>query len=140
MRCETLHNTLVFVGVIEKNRLESLQLAACEVSGESFELCFDEARYWGHNHIVYAAPGHMPQQLAQLAVSLEQSLSRHHFKLERREYKPHVTLLRDARWTDAPLPEMQPVRWQVRDFALVQSVQQDGLSDYRVLSRFALRA
>lgn len=138
MHGETLHNTLVFIGDVEQFRLEALQLAAQEVSGKDFELCFDMARYWGHNHIVYAAPGEMPQQLAQLVSALEQRLMTHRFKFDRREYKPHVTLLRNARWTDAPLPAMQPVRWQIKDFALVQSEQKDGLAGYRVLARFPL--
>ncbi len=155
MSGETLHNTLVFIGDVELARLEALQLAAQEVSGQTFELCFDAARYWAHNHIVYAAPGEMPLQLAQLVSVLEQRLMTHRFKFDRREYKPHVTLLRNARWTDAPkagnpqpasgraeltppLPAMQPVRWQIKDFALVQSEQKDGLASYRVLARFPL--
>lgn len=138
MHSETLHNTLVFIGDVGPDRLEALQLAAREVSGKAFELCIDAAHYWGHNHIVYAAPGHVPQPLAQLASALEQRLAMHRFKFDEREYKPHVTLLRNAHWTDAPLPEMQPVCWQVRDFALVQSVRQDGLASYRVLVRFPL--
>lgn len=138
MRGEMLHNTLVFIGKVELDRLEALQLAAQEVSAESFDLCFDDARYWGHNHIVYAAPSVAPQQLVQLASALELSLTRHRFKFDQREYKPHVTLLRNARWSDAPLPEMQPVCWQTRDFALVQSAHQDGLASYRVLARFPL--
>ena len=102
MRGETLHNTLVFIGDVEQSRLEALQLAALEVSAACFELCFDGARYWGHNHIVYAAPDHVPQQLAQLVSALEQRLMTHRFKFDQREYKPHVTLLRNAHWTDVP--------------------------------------
>ena len=120
--------------------LEVLQRAAQEVSGKNFELCFDEAHYWGHNHIVYAAPRHVPQQLAQLVDELQQRLIVHRFKFDRRDYQPHVTLLRNAHWSDAPLPVMQPVRWQISDFALVQSVHQDGLASYRVLARFPLCA
>ncbi|MGA7749498.1 MAG: RNA 2',3'-cyclic phosphodiesterase [Gallionella sp.] len=138
MRGETLHNTLVFIGNIEQSRLEALQLAAREARGKIFELCFDAARYWEHNHIVYAAPGHVPQHLAQLVGVLEQGLAAHGFKFDQREYKPHVTLLRNAHWYDAPLPDMHPVHWQIKDFALVQSAQQDGQSNYRVLARFPL--
>lgn len=138
MRGETLHATLVFVGELERSRLEALQLAAQEVDGERFALCFDEARYWGHNHIAYAAPRDVPQQLARLVGALEQRLARHHFKFDRREYKPHVTLLRNAQWSDTPLPEMRRVCWQANDFALLQSVQQDGVASYRVLARFPL--
>lgn len=139
MRSETLHATLVFIGEIAPDRLEALQLAAREVNAESFDLCFDVAHYRGHNHIVYAAPGRVPPQLAQLVEMLEGRLSRRHFEFERRAYKPHVTLLRNTHWTDQSLPQMQPVCWQVKDFSLVQSAQQDGASHYRVLARFPLR-
>lgn len=138
MRRETLHNTLVFIGDVECYGLEVLQRAAQEVSGEGFELCFGEARYWGHNHIVYAAPRHVPPQLAHLVDALGRRLAAHRFEFDRRDYKPHVTLLRNARWSDAPLPAMPPVCWQIRDFALMQSVPRDGLTDYRVLARFPL--
>ncbi len=138
MRSETLHNTLAFIGSVEQSRLEALLLAAQEVSKSCFEICFDEARYWGHNHIVYATPSEAPQQLVQLVSALEQSLEMHRFKFDKREYKPHVTLLRNAHWTDTPLPEMPPVRWQIYDFALMQSGQQNGQANYQELARFPL--
>lgn len=56
MRPDTLHLTLVFLGDIPCARLEALQLAAAEVSAQGFDVCLDEARYWGHNHILYNAP------------------------------------------------------------------------------------
>lgn len=139
MRDTTLHSTLVFIGDIESPALEALQLAAREVSAETFELCFDHAGYWGHNHIVYAAPSQISPPLVQLVETLEQRLDAHRFKFVRRAYQPHVTLLRNARWRDTPLPAMQPASWQVRDFALVHSALRDGLADYRVLVRFPLR-
>ena len=54
--------------------------------------------------------------------TLEKSLQRHHFSFDRRVYKPHVTLLRHVRSTDSPLPAMSAIIWEVKDFALVQSV------------------
>ena len=136
MRPATLHATLVFLGEIEVSRLEALLLAAGEVAARSFELCFDEARYWGHNHIVYAAPSVVPDALLHLVSELEQSLIRHRFNFDQREYKPHITLLRNAHWTDDPLPEMKPVCWKIKDFVLVQS--QGGVMNYRVLAHFPL--
>lgn len=132
MRRETLHATLLFIGQLERDRLESLQLAAQEVRAEAFELRFDTARYWGHNHIAYAAPGRVPPQLRELVDTLEQRMTGHRFRFEPRVYKPHVTLLRNAQWSDEPLPAMPPVCWQIRDFALVQSLPEE----YRVLERF----
>lgn len=138
MRQETLHVTLVFLGEVERARLESLRRAAQEVRAEGFELCFDAAHYWGHNHIVYAAPDHTPPQVAQLVGALEHSLAGHGFTFDPREHKLHITLLRNARWTHAALPVMPPVCWQIKDFALMQSVPQGGVMSYRVLARFPL--
>lgn len=139
MRDATLHATLVFLGEVVQHRLEALLLAAQEVEGRSFDLVFDAARYWGHNHIVYAAPHAVPPQLAQLVHDLEQSLGRHRFRFERREYKPHVTLLRHAQWSDSPLPEMRRVVWRANAFALMQSAADAEGANYRVLARFPLR-
>jgi len=97
MRGETLHITLIFIGNVELHGLAVLKRAAQEISGESFELCFDEARYWGHNHIVYAAPRHVPPQLLQLAAALEERLAAHRFEFDRREYQPHGALERCAK-------------------------------------------
>ncbi len=139
MRAGTLHATLLFLGDVVQHRLEALQLAAQEAEGRHCDLAFDVAHYWGHNHIVYASASTVPQQLAQLVQVLEQRLKKHHFHFDKRPFKPHVTLLRHAQWSDAPLPEMQRVAWKIRDFALVQSVPDEEGANYRVLARFPLR-
>lgn len=140
MRAATLHNTLVFLGDVAQHRLEALQLAAQEVEGKSFNLALDAAHYWGHNHIVYAAPSAVPPQLEQMVHDLEQRMDMHRFQFDKRAYKPHITLLRHARWSDAPLPEMDRVVWRTRDFALVQSVPDEEGANYRVLARFPLHS
>lgn len=138
MRSDTLHNTLVFIGSVEMHRLQALQLAAQEFNAESFELRFDEVRYWRRNRIVYAAPCVVPQPLATLVNALEERLDAHHFKFDRRDYSPHVTLLRNAHWKEELLPKIPPVCWRIADFVLVQSVPGEGLTNYHVLARFPL--
>jgi len=138
MRSATLHVTLVFLGNVAQHRLEALKLVGQEAEGKSFDLSFDKAHYWGHNHIAYAATDIIPPQLLQLVHVLERLLNQHHFQFERREYKPHVTLLRNAKWNDVPLPEMNKVVWQVKNFALLQSVPNDEGAHYRVLAKFRL--
>ncbi len=134
MRPETLHATLVFLGEVAIDRLEALSLAAAEVCTEHFELCFDEVRYWGHNRIIYAVPSSVPPALQQLVDELEQHLRQHGFRFEQREYKPHVTLMRNVHWRDDPLPEVQKACWHVRDFVLMQA----GGANYRELACFPL--
>ena len=138
MRPDTLHATLAFLGDVAAHRLEALKLAAQEVGGEGFELCFDIARYWGHNHIAYAAPSAVPEPLPLLVDELEQRLGAHRFRFDRRAYKPHVTLLRHANWSDEPLPEMPAATWRAKDFVLVQSLRDERGARYEALARFPL--
>lgn len=138
MRPETLHLTLVFLGDVAERRLEALCLAAQEVQGEPFDLTLDAARYWGHNHIAYAAPSVIPPSLAALVRALEGRLRAHRFHFDRRDHRPHVTLLRHAKWSDAPLPVLPPVHWPVRRFVLVRSLRDEAGAGYEVLAEFPL--
>jgi len=140
MRADTLHATLVFLGDVEEHRLEALQLAAQEVEESTFHLAFDVAHYWGHNHILHATASNVPTQLLQLVEDLEQHLIKHRFRFEKRSYKLHLTLLRHAQCSDAPLPAMPRVVWKVRDFVLVQSVPDKNEANYQVLARFFLNS
>ncbi|HEY5994652.1 MAG TPA: RNA 2',3'-cyclic phosphodiesterase [Gallionellaceae bacterium] len=134
-----LHATLVFLGGVAGHRLESLKLAAQELQDQKFDLTLNLAHYWGHNHIVHAAPEVVPPHLPPLVRSLEQGLIRHRFHFDNRpEYKPHITLLRHARWTDAPLPAMPKVTWHIKNFALVQSLDSEDGVVYQVLEQFPL--
>lgn len=138
-RPDNLHATLVFVGGVPAQRLEALKLAAQEVNGRQFELAFDQARYWGHNHIVHAAPSAVPAELDRLVEDLQQSLRRHGFSFDSHSrYRPHITLLRHARWRNAALPRMQPSLWRMDHFALVQSVSGPDGVNYQVIAAFPL--
>ncbi|MBU4045308.1 MAG: RNA 2',3'-cyclic phosphodiesterase [Gammaproteobacteria bacterium] len=140
MRDETLHCTLAFLGEVPEARLEALCLIAQELDSQPFDLDLVGAHYWGHNHIVYAAPATTPDELVVLVARLEESLRKHAFHFEQRPYKPHVTLLRHAQWTDAPLPPMPSVRWRCREFVLVQSLGDAQGARYEVLCRFGVQA
>jgi 2'-5' RNA ligase len=140
MRTDTLHSTLVFVGEVEESRLDVLRLVAKGLNTRDFELKLTSAHYWGHNHIVYAAPDVTPPQLVELVQELEGKLRVHRFPIENHPYKSHVTLLRNAQWADSPLPPMPAVCWKFNDFVLVQSMRDDeGSPHYEVLARFPLQ-
>jgi 2'-5' RNA ligase len=140
MRGDTLHATLVFLGEVAEQRLEALRLAAQETNWQGFELKLTAAHYWGHNHIAFAAPDVTPPQLGELVKELETRLRKHRFHLEQRPYKPHVTLLRNAQWSDAKLPTMPAVSWKFNEFVLVRSARDEqGAAHYEVLERFPLR-
>ncbi|MDP2761077.1 MAG: RNA 2',3'-cyclic phosphodiesterase [Sideroxyarcus sp.] len=139
MRPDILHCTLVFLGEVAEQHVQALCLAAREVDFHSFELDLTTAHFWGHNHIVYAAPDAVPPALNTLVFNLECALRKQRFRLERHPYQPHVTLLRHALWSDAPLPVLPRVRWQINDFALVQSLSDEQGAHYKLLSHFPVQ-
>ncbi|GAB1233466.1 hypothetical protein UT4_19340 [Ferrigenium sp. UT4] len=79
MRPDTLHCTLVFLGAVPEHRLEALCRAAREAAFREFTLTLAAAHYWGHNHIVYAAPSTLATAHAALVQALEQALRKHRF-------------------------------------------------------------
>jgi 2'-5' RNA ligase len=138
MHVDTLHCTLVFVGNIESDRVTQLNDAVLNVAVSPFTLCFDEVRCWEGSGIVYAAPTKIPEELVALAGLIEVSLEAIGVKFDKRRYQPHVTMLRNARCDRKILPTVDPVCWEISDFALLQSVQKEGRAGYRVVSRFPL--
>lgn len=139
MRADSLHCTLVFLGNVATRRLEALKLAAEEVQAKPFSVMFDRAAYWGHNHIVYGGPSVTPPELSDLVTCVQASLRRHRFRYEHRDYVPHITLLRHAKWGETPLPAVPAVSWPANEFALLQSLPQDAGTHYEVLARFPLK-
>jgi 2'-5' RNA ligase len=140
MQPATLHTTLVFLGQVAAHRLDTAHQAARETAFHAFALEFTAAHYWRHNHIVYAAPASVPEPLQQLVAELERNLLAQGFRFERRPYRPHVTLLRNATWDGAVLPPVPAVRWQVGEFALVRSHSAVQSARYEVLARFPRQA
>lgn len=140
MQPNTLHVTLVFLGLVVENRLEALQLAAQEVDFQPFDLRLTEVHYWEHNRIVYAAPEVIPARLAALVDQLAAKLSNHCFNFDRRSYKPHVTLLRNAKWSDPALPIQPEACWKINKFVLVQSKGDEQGPCYEVLACFPAKS
>lgn len=105
--------------------------------GARHELPIEQARYWPHNHIVWAGPWEMPPALAALASALNGSLAKAGFTLEERAFNAHVTLIRKARAKGA-LPLLPGVAWPVDEFALMRSEFAAEGARYSVLQRFKL--
>jgi 2'-5' RNA ligase len=133
-RADTIHLTLAFLGEADPERTGA---AAGGVRAARLELPIEQARYWPHNHIVWAGPWDMPPALAALANSLSASLANAGFTLEEHAFHAHVTLIRKARAKGA-LPLLPAVDWPVAEFALVRSELAAEGARYSVLQRFKL--
>jgi RNA 2',3'-cyclic 3'-phosphodiesterase len=137
-RRDKLHLTLVFLGNIEHEKIPQLEALAARLRVPRFDLEFGATGYWRHNRIVWAAPVAIPQRLAELVAALEGTLENAGYRFDRRPYAPHITLIRDAH-EPGELPRFS-TRWEISEFALVQSTRDDQGSRYQVVARWPLAA
>lgn len=133
-----IHLTLVFIGNVTNQQLETLRQVANEVKQLSFDLTMDEIQYWQHNRIVHVGPSQCPAELSALVNDLQNRLSAAGFSLEKRSYIPHITLVRKALCKNLPNLTTS-ISWHVNEWTLVQSKQTDQGSVYISLDRWPLK-
>jgi 2'-5' RNA ligase len=138
---ENLHLTLAFLGNVAANRMLALRLVADAVIAEPFELTLARAGYWRAQRLAWAAPLHGPPALTALHARLTDVLRLRGFHAERRAFKPHVTLLRDAAALSPSSHDgIISLRWPVRDFVLACSEPVPQGVRYRVIGTWPLHA
>jgi len=125
-----IHLTLAFLGDVPESRLADVMAVAEAVSSAAFSTCFDQVGSFSRSEVAWARPSRAPEALLRLAADLDSRLRESGFALEKRPFAPHVTLVRRIlRKVDrAPL---EPIAWETRAFALVES----GLSAGRYETR-----
>ena len=136
-RAETIHLTLVFTGHVPRSTVPVLKDAAADIRLPAFEMVFDQSECWRHNRIAFMTTSEPHQALTDLVTGLKGTLDRLGIPYDRRPYKPHVTLVRNADCRpDAPAT--QPIRWPVREFVLVESRLSHEGAQYLHLGRYPL--
>jgi 2'-5' RNA ligase len=118
VRTDGLHLTLHFIGPVEQARVPAL-IDACRVASAPCTLSLDSAELWP-NHCAVLCARDVPPALAALHASIARALRALGLPVERRSFRPHVTLARHAAGAQAP-PEATPLPWNARGHVLVQS-------------------
>jgi 2'-5' RNA ligase len=136
MNPATVHLTLLFVGSLERARLPELQ-AAVAIPLPKFEVVFDQADCWRHNRIAFLAASQPPAALFDLVRALESQVGQAGIGFDRRPYKPHITLVRNAD-CKKDIPTLKPIVWAARDFVLMESNSNANGASYQELARWPL--
>lgn len=127
------HITLVFYGRADADGLACLSEAADAIRGQAFQLTFDQLGYWSKPKVVWLAPKVIPQPLITLQADLSQTLvDKCGYQAEKRPYRPHLTLTRKSK-RGPEVKEIESIVWQVKRFALVQSITRAEGVEYRLL-------
>jgi 2'-5' RNA ligase len=133
-----LHVTLLFLGEISNEKLPAIQQAGAALIGTpTFALDFDTLESWGRKILCLTSSTPSPVAI-ELADKLRASLRSQLNQLDERPYLPHITLARDLPRGLRP-HKIQPLRQQVNDFALVESVRDSSGSNYSLLERWQLQ-
>jgi 2'-5' RNA ligase len=131
---ERLHLTLHFLGAVRRERVSEVS-EGLGVPFSAFELVLGRAQLWPHGIAVLRPAAEVPSRLVLLHGLLREALQRLQLPTEERPFRPHVTLARRAHLALAP-SGLQPLRWRVRGYALVES-QRAPAGGYAVLRRYA---
>ncbi len=137
MLLSNLHITLHFIGNVSEKQMACLHQAAQAISGDSFELTLDHYGYFSKPKVLWMGLKEMPAALKQLHNKLENAFLKCGYQSEKREYSPHVTLMRKLS-TPGDFSKFHPVLWSVNNFVLVESVLVDGGVKYEVIESYPL--
>ena len=123
------HVTLAFVGPFPENRVPYLLERAAQIEVEPFRLNFDRLEYWARPRVASLSAATVPPALQQLVDSLNAVLLDLGLKPEDRNYRPHITVVRNARaFTTERLSQRVTTEWS--SFELVESVSVPGGVSY----------
>ncbi len=134
-RAETLHLTLAFLGATDAARVPVIEAAAAGIRTAPFVCALDEVGFWRANRIVWAGASSIAPALDELVADLRGALAEAAVHFDPKPFVPHITLIRKARLGFTP-PRFEPIRWSVREFALVRSALGPTGSDYSVQARW----
>jgi 2'-5' RNA ligase len=92
-----LHVTLCFLGAVAESELAALRERAAGIDAPAFELSFERLELWREARILAATVERVPGAAAELAAALAGAAGAVGLTLERRPWRPHITLARGVK-------------------------------------------
>lgn len=126
------HITLAYFGASDAATQACLEEQVKTITSQAFELSLSKCGYWPRPQVAWLAPDKIPDELKQLTYDLQHAIIPCGFKAETREYLPHITLVRKAKYNPAAL-EIRPITMKVSRFCLVESKTYAEGAQYKVL-------
>lgn len=115
------HVTLVFIGTFPANRVPYLLEKADEIHVEPFRLNFDRLEFWPRPRVASLVASTVPPELQTVVDHLNGVVSDLGIQPEYRNYRPHITVVRNARtFATERLAQRATTEWS--GFELVESV------------------
>jgi 2'-5' RNA ligase len=128
------HITLAFIGGFPEARIPMLQAEAAAIAVTPFCVRFDTLDYWPRPKIASLVARAVPPELQALVEQLNAVLLRAGVVVEKRRYRPHITLVRKALPFE-PRQFAQPLALNWDSLALVESISRPGGVLYRPIDQ-----
>jgi 2'-5' RNA ligase len=120
VRPDNLHITLVFLGNVHAEMRACVEAIADDLTATAFDLQLDTLGWWSKPRVLWLAPSRVPQELSALAARLGTGIARCGQSLDKREYRPHMTLVRKVN-RPLRLGKINMITWRARHFCLIRS-------------------
>ena len=128
-----LHITLQFLGTVESSQQAAVMSWLPELEFEPVDLTLDSLGYWPRSGIIWLGPQKMPRELVEQVRRRRNLLKAFGFFPDRRRFRPHITLVREARAVKRF--DFQPLTWFSREIVLASSETLPSAASYSVLVR-----
>lgn len=132
-----IHITLVFLGEVTEDVAQGLLGDASKVCAEPFSLVLDHSGWWRGPRVVWLGAEAVPEPLAHLVEQISAVARSHGLQLEERPFRAHLTIARKVARHPRPI-RFAPIHWQINEFCLMESTQQENGSVYDVRGRWPL--
>lgn len=141
---ENMHVTLVFLGEVDSKRVPDITMVMNRVISPSFDIEIGTlGSFKGHPGDIHWLGINSGSELFRLVNMLRQKLVKLGFDIDRKPFKPHLTLGRRIVIADHRAYEnldhtLKPVRFQADEIVLMESTRVDGKLTYLPLHRSRL--
>lgn len=135
-----IHVTLLFLGATDTDRQRALSEFASTITIEPMTLAFDKLSYWKKPAVYCLTSTSGNAAVSELAGQLSRAAASLGMEVDNRPFKPHVTLLRKARFSPVHDRIPQPIVWTADNFCLVESCSTPSGVEYRVIRRWQAAA
>ena len=135
---ESLHITLAFLGETPNSQIPKLIELANQIISPTFRLTLSKAGYFNKG-IFWLGPAESPSELLTLVTNLRQLLITFNIAFDKKEFVPHMTLLRNTVCGETPKKMIEPINFFVKSFVLATSIPNTKASRYKVIAEFPLK-
>lgn len=131
------HITLAYFGAADINTQRCIEEHAAKITSQPFTLNLSKCGWWPKPKAAWLAPDEIPNVLKELMHDLQHTIEPCGFKVETRDFQPHITLVRKAKQLPS-VSEVKAISLPVTRFFLAESKTYSQGAQYTVLKSWGL--